>query len=134
MKLIIAGSRNFGHNFLENGDMDIQKNAEQYSLLCNEVSKFIGNEENVTVVSGLARGADMLGCDYATENGYPIEGFRAEWDKFGRSAGIRRNKYMAKNADALIAFWDGESRGTQHMIDYAHERGLRVKVVMYGSL
>ena len=115
MRLIIAGSRGF----------------KNYNLLCDETSKFIGTEKDVTIISGLARGADMLGCKFAEENNYPLEGFAAEWDKYGRSAGIRRNKYMAKHADSLIAFWDGESRGTMHMIDYAHSRGLKVKVVEY---
>lgn len=115
MRLIIAGGRDFN----------------DYDLLCDKVSQFIGNTSDVTIVSGLAKGADALGCDYANENNYPLEGFAAEWHIHGRSAGIRRNKYMAKNADSLIAFWDGKSRGTMHMIDFAHSLGLRVEVVHY---
>lgn len=117
MKLIIAGGRDFN----------------DYDLLCDKVSQFIGDEKNITIVSGLAKGADTLGCNYAAENNYPIEGFAAEWHIHGRSAGIRRNKYMAKYADALIAFWDGKSRGTMHMIDFAHSLGLRVEVVHYDT-
>ena len=115
MRLIIAGGRDFN----------------DYSLLCDEVSQFIGKENDVTIISGLARGADTLGCKYASENSYNVEGFAAEWHIHGRSAGIRRNKYMAKHADHLIAFWDGKSRGTMHMIDFAHSLGLKVKVVPY---
>jgi len=115
MRLIIAGGRDFN----------------DYDLLCDEVSRFIGNTSDVTIVSGLARGADTLGCKYAQEAGYHIDGFAAEWNKYGRGAGLKRNKLMAKNADSLIAFWDGNSRGTMHMIDYAHEKGLKVKVVQY---
>lgn len=122
MRLIIAGGRNFS----------------DYELLCNEVSKYISEistvNNSVEIVSGLAKGADTLGCRYATEAGYPLRGFAAEWGKFGRAAGPIRNKLMAKNADALIAFWDGKSRGTMHMIDYAKEMGLKVRVVQYGSL
>ena len=117
MKLIIAGGRDFN----------------DYSLLCDEASQFIGDEKDVTIISGLARGADTLACRFAEENNYTLEGFAAEWDRYGRSAGIRRNKYMAKNADSLVAFWDGKSRGTMHMIDYAHECGLKIKVVQYGK-
>jgi predicted Rossmann fold nucleotide-binding protein DprA/Smf involved in DNA uptake len=117
MRLIIAGGRDFS----------------DYELLCDETSKFIGTEKNVTIISGLAKGADTLGCQYAQENNYPVEGFAAEWYKFGKSAGIRRNKLMAKNASHLIAFWDGKSRGTMHMIDFAYERGLKIKVVHYKS-
>lgn len=115
MRLIIAGGRDFN----------------DYNLLCDEVSQFIGTEKNVTIISGLARGADTLACQFAQENNYPLEGFAAEWSKYGRSAGIKRNKYMAKHADSLIAFWDGKSRGTMHMIDYANEKGLKIKVVHY---
>jgi predicted Rossmann fold nucleotide-binding protein DprA/Smf involved in DNA uptake len=115
MRLIIAGGRDF----------------DDYDLLCDKVSKFIGTEQNVTIISGLARGADTLGCNYALENGYPIEGFAAEWAKYGRGAGLKRNKLMAKSADSLIAFWDGKSRGTMHMIDFAYEKGLKVEVVHY---
>jgi predicted Rossmann fold nucleotide-binding protein DprA/Smf involved in DNA uptake len=115
MNLIIAGGRDFN----------------DYNLLCNEVNRFIGKEQNVTIISGLARGADKLGCRFAEENKYPLRGFAAEWGKFGRAAGPIRNKLMAKNADALLAFWDGKSRGTAHMIDYATEMGLKVKVVEY---
>lgn len=118
MRLIIAGGREFN----------------DYRLLEDEVNRFIGQEKNVTIISGLARGADKLGCQYAGDYGLDLEGFAAEWKKdgyFDRGAGLKRNKLMAKNADALIAFWDGESRGTMHMIDYAHEKGLKVKVVKY---
>jgi hypothetical protein len=38
---------------------------------------------------------------------------------------------MAANADALVAFWDGQSRGTKHMIDIASARGLVVRVVKF---
>ena len=138
MRLIIAGGRDFGNNWLANGMPDEKLNEQQYDLLCDEVTQFITDNttvnDSVRIVSGLAKGADTLGCRYAQEAEYPLEGFAAEWGKFGRAAGPIRNKLMAKNADALIAFWDGKSRGTAHMIDYANDMGLNVKVVVYGSL
>lgn len=136
MRLIIAGGRDFGNNYIEEGVPDKELNQKQYDLLCDETTKYISEltsaNDSVEIVSGLAKGADTLGCKYAEEAGYPIRGFAAEWGKFGRSAGPIRNKLMAKNADALIAFWDGKSRGTMHMIDYAKEMGLKVRVVQYG--
>lgn len=136
MKLIIAGGRDFGNNFIEYNVPNTALNEEQYNLLCDEVSKFISENstanDSVEIISGLAKGADTLGCRYAEEAGYPLRGFAAEWGKFGKSAGPIRNKLMAKNADALIAFWDGKSKGTMHMIDYAHKMGLKIKVVQYG--
>lgn len=38
---------------------------------------------------------------------------------------------QASGADALIAFWDGKSRGTKNMTDTATKRGLKVAVVRY---
>ena len=57
--------------------------------------------------------------------------FPADWDKYGKAAGYKRNGEMARNADALIAFWDGKSRGTKHMIDLAKKYDLQARVVMY---
>lgn len=81
-----------------------------------------------TVISGAARGADRLGEVWAAEFKVPCERFPADWDRYGKSAGYRRNEQMADNAEALIALWDGESRGTKHMIDIAKRKGLRVHV------
>lgn len=115
MKLIIAGGRDFNN----------------YDLVEKEANEMVSGVQNVEIISGLATGADLLGCRFAEENGYPLRGFAAEWGKFGRAAGPIRNKLMAKNATHLLAFWDGKSRGTKHMIEYAKELGLGVKVVNY---
>lgn len=80
------------------------------------------------VVSGKAKGVDTLGEQWATKNGLPIEAFPANWDEYGKSAGPIRNKEMAEYADALIAVWDGNSRGTQHMIITAVQAGLKVYI------
>lgn len=81
------------------------------------------------VLSGGARGIDTVGAWWAKDNGIHVERWEARWDLHGRAAGIRRNVEMAKNADALVAVWDGSSRGTAHMIDEARRRGLRVYVM-----
>ncbi|WP_197026348.1 hypothetical protein [Polaribacter sp. Hel_I_88] len=57
--------------------------------------------------------------------------FPAEWNKFGKAAGPVRNKEMAIYADALIAFWDGKSRGTKNMIQLAKQNGLLLKVILF---
>lgn len=114
VKVIIAGSRGF----------------DDYNKLKYEVDKIIGNKKDVTILSGRARGADRLGERYAKERGIPVIYFPANWDKYGRSAGIIRNTEMAKHADVLIAFWDGESRGTKHMIQTAQKYGLKVHLFL----
>lgn len=86
-----------------------------------------------TVISGTAKGADRLGEAWAAEHDVPCERYPADWDRHGKSAGYRRNERMAECADALIALWDGQSRGTKHMIDIAKRNGLLVRVQMIGS-
>jgi hypothetical protein len=116
MKVIIAGSRDFN----------------DYNELCKFCDHVLQNQKEIEVVSGTAKGADQLGEKYATERGYTIKQFPADWDKHGRSAGYIRNEEMAKYADALIAFWNGNSKGTEHMINLAKKYNLKIKVRNYG--
>ena len=112
MKIIIAGGRDFN----------------DYNKLCQFCNKILSEQTEVEIVSGTANGADKLGEKYAVDNGHPIKQFPADWDKFGKSAGYKRNAQMAEYADALIAFWDGKSRGTKHMIDLAKRAKLKVRI------
>ncbi len=87
---------------------------------------------NITeVVSGHARGADALGERFAKEAGLSLKLFPADWNKHGRAAGFIRNNAMAAYADALIALWDGSSKGTAHMISQAKKLGLSVHIEYY---
>ena len=115
-RVIIAGTRDFA-------DYEALKTYADYKL-----SRI---EDSIEIVSGGSRGADTLGEQYAREKGYSIKRFPAEWEKYGRSAGPRRNEAMARYADALLAYWDGESRGTKNMIELAKEHGLKVGVYQY---
>lgn len=109
MKTIIAGSRTAKKS-------DVRK-AIGLCSWANSISK---------VVSGMAAGADKHGEKWAEENKIEVIRFPAEWKKYGKSAGHIRNKIMAKNAEGLIAIWDGKSRGTFNMIILAKEHGLRI--------
>ena len=115
MKVIIAGSRFF----------------DDFELLNRKCSHLIGSHTDVTIISGTARGADQLGELFAAKHGYPVERFPADWSKYGPRAGYVRNETMAKAADCLIAFWDGKSRGTSHMINLARKHGLKVRIVRF---
>ena len=116
MKVIIAGSRNF---------KDFQK-------LKKECDQFFQDQKNIEIVSGCHyKGADKLGIQYVIEKGFNLIKFPAEWNKLGKAAGPKRNKEMAMFADALIAFWDVRSRGTQNMMQLAKQKGLMVKVVLF---
>ena len=112
MRIIIAGSRCFS----------------DYEMLKEYCDKILVNQKDVTILCGLAKGADMLGKKYAEERGYRLEKYPANWKEFGNRAGIIRNCNMGDNADGLIAFHDGMSRGTLHMIDYAKKKKLKVRV------
>ncbi|KPE51242.1 DUF2493 domain-containing protein [Chryseobacterium indologenes] len=112
-KVIIAGTRTF----------------EDYSFLKERCDYYLQNYQEIEIISGGARGADLLGERYAVENGYNISRFPANWD-LGPKAGPIRNREMAEYADALIAFWDSKSKGTLSMINIAKELGLKVKIVL----
>ena len=115
-KVIIAGGRDFN----------------QYDVLTSLCEIVLKNHiTNLEIVSGGAKGADKLGEDYAKAYGYDIKVFPANWNKHGKSAGPIRNKQMAEYADALIAFWDGKSRGTKNMINNAKTLGLKIKIHYY---
>lgn len=80
------------------------------------------------VVCGGAKGVDGLGESWALQNGIPVKHFPADWSQHGKSAGYKRNVLMGDYADALIAVWDGASKGTNHMINIATKKGLKVYV------
>jgi len=80
------------------------------------------------IVSGGGGNVDFAGEYVADVKNLPLHRFPAYWTKYGKSAGPRRNREMANFADALIAIWDGKSRGTKSMIAEAQKRGLRIHV------
>ena len=81
------------------------------------------------VVSGGAQGVDSLAEKWATQNEIPVTIFSPDWKQFGRRAGPIRNSEMAGYADALIAIWEGKSKGTKDMITKAEKAGLKVFVL-----
>lgn len=110
MKTIIAGMRYF-------------TDYTQVRLAI-EKSGFIISE----VVSGCALGVDRCGEAYSHAYHLPLKQFPADWDKYGVRAGPIRNQQMAQYADALVAVWDGESKGTANMIKQAKAFNLKVFV------
>ena len=81
------------------------------------------------VITGGARGADQLGYRWAWKHQVRHQLFRAEWEHFGKSAGMRRNHQMAQAGDVLVAFWDGQSPGTAHMVQCMRQLGKPVVVI-----
>lgn len=120
MKILVVGSRNFNN----------------YEMLKNAIDTAVNTYGDVEIVSGGAKGADSLAEQYAKEKGYSLKVFPADWNKYGKSAGYRRNaemhKYISEFDDKLcIAFWDGQSKGTQHSFELAKQYKNPIIVVKY---
>ena len=109
MKTIIAGSRT----------IDFETTIE---YLCE--LRFI--TDITEVVSGTARGVDTYGEWFANRYEIPIKRFPANWDEYGKSAGMIRNKEMAEYAEQAIILWDGESKGTKNMIDLVKKKKIPI--------
>ena len=130
LRIIVAGSRDFNNYQLLSDTL--MKYLEDIDFTDN-----VDNPSQVKFVSGTARGADVLGEQFAYTWGYEVKRFPADWDGLGKRAGYVRNAEMAKFAIAdgnygmLIAFWDGKSKGTKHMIDLANKHGLEVHIVNF---
>lgn len=114
MKVAVVGSRNF----------------QDYDLL----KQILAEYEITEIVSGGAKGADSLGEKYANEHNLPIEIFKPDWKRLGRGAGPARNKTIVENADFVIAFWDGVSKGTQSSINIAKKLNKDLRIVMIEPL
>jgi hypothetical protein len=115
-KLIIAGGRDFG-------DPAVFDAGVRWAL-----QEQLSDRGPIGVVSGMARGADSMGADYARRSGLPLYEFPAQWKRpdgsVDRGAGYKRNALMAQNAQGVLLFPGG--RGTQHMHDIARAQGLDV--------
>lgn len=119
-KLIVAGGRDF----------------TDYPTLIRVLNALADQEyadKEISIVSGMARGADALGTKFAKEHEVKLYEFPANWNKYGKSAGYRRNEEMGNFADGLLAFWDGESKGTKNMIEFMRAKGKPVHVFPYSS-
>lgn len=114
LRVLVCGSRSWS---------DYAAISDQLSL----VSSGVG----LVVVHGGAMGADTVAANYALRSGIPTEVFYADWDKYGKRAGILRNNEMLDTRpDLVLAFWDGKSRGTKHTIDEARRRGIPCEVIL----
>ncbi len=144
MKTIIAGSRNFtdleivstafANAFDRFNKMRNAYNEATQTLVAagmyDTAPEFIERAYFCTeIVSGCARGVDRLGEQLAEKCGIAVKRFPADWDRFGKSAGIKRNLQMAEYADCLIAIWVDNSPGTKHMIEAMEKLSKHVFVV-----
>lgn len=113
MKVAIIGSREFN----------------DFNLLEKKI-----NELNINIsliVSGGAKGADILGERYAKKYGIETLIFIPDWKQFGKKAGFIRNTDIIENSDIVIAFWNGESKGTLDSINKAIKLKKKVYKIIY---
>lgn len=126
-KVIIAGGRDFN-------DYPMLKLFCDTLLITKRITHTIIIVSGKQVSSddkGNKWGADYLGEQYAKENGFEVEEYPADWERYGKSAGMIRNHQMAQMANGLIAFWDGKSPGTKNMIAQAKLHEILVAIQPY---
>ncbi len=117
-KLIVAGGRDFNDTALLYETLD--------NLIIDELSQY-----NVSIVSGMAAGADKIGYEYSKSRKLKLYAKAANWKTYGKMAGFIRNAEMASMAEGVIAFWDQKSSGTKNMIDTMVKQEKDVWVVYY---
>lgn len=99
-------------------------------LTVSNLEKYLP-EGTVEIVSGGARGIDSCAKAFALRNNLEYTEFLPDYDKFARSAPIIRNNEIIEYADIVLAFWDGESRGTKYVIDRCRKIGKSVLVYAF---
>ena len=115
IKLAIVGSRTFNdYNKLSES---IRQNFDVNNIEC--------------IVSGGARGADSLGAQFARDNNIELVEHKADWKKFGKSAGFIRNHDIIKSCTDCIAFWDGQSHGTKHDIELCEQYEKKCVIILF---
>lgn len=112
MKVAIVGSRN---------------------LAVNNIEKYLPETVD-EIISGGARGIDFCAEKYAKQAGIKLTEFLPEYKKYGRSAPLKRNLQIIDYADIVIAFWDGKSRGTKHVIENCKRLKKKVTVILVNPL
>lgn len=118
MKLIVAGGRDF---------TDANRMISELQKLVNS-----GNiPECPELVCGMAYGADLAAYSLWSGTGMVVHKFPADWARLGKRAGYIRNQEMGEFADAAVCFWDGNSKGTKHMIDIMNRLNKPAYVVRY---
>ena len=117
-KLIVAGGRDFNDAALLERVLIALADVDYADMV-------------LSIVSGMARGADALGHQFAKANNIKNYPFPADWEIHGKRAGFVRNAAMGDFADGLLAFWDFESKGTDHMIEYMQSLSKPVHIIRY---
>ena len=117
-RMIVAGSRFF----------------RDYTLLCSHLDRITAEiPGRIELISGHAPGADTLGERYAREHDLKLRVFPAQWELYGKTAGVIRNQqmtdYALKESAIAVFFWNGSSRGTRDAIRRALKAGIDTRII-----
>lgn len=114
MRILICGGRDY----------------DDREELFYEVTHSVEDWRNAVIISGMARGADALGVDFAKTYGLELLEFPADWDRYKKAAGPIRNQQMIDEGkpDIVLAFPTKNSRGTYDMIRRAKSHGIKTIV------
>ena len=109
------------------------RSFSDYQLCHDSILDVISPRDIEAIVSGGAQGADSIGVDFAKEYNIPTQIFYPDWQKHGKGAGFIRNTRIVNHSNFIVAFWDGQSRGTQDTMQKARKKEVPVWVVCYGN-
>lgn len=98
------------------------------TVIVADIEKYICPDDEI--VSGGALGVDRCAAAYAHSHGLKLTEFLPQYERYGRAAPIIRNKQIVNYADKIVAFWDGQSKGTLSVIQYAKEQGKSCEIVI----
>ena len=121
MRVLVCGDRNW---------TDCERVRIELLNLWNQ------HKEGLIVIEGEARGADTCAAIAARKEGFNLERYPAEWNKYGKAAGHIRNQQMLDEGtpNLVLAFHDNleQSKGTKHMVGIARKAGIEVRVITHG--
>jgi hypothetical protein len=106
---------------------------DDYDLLCATLDRLLTGKQNVVIVSGGAKGAELLAERYAREHDLGIKQILADWATYGRGAKVIRNAQLIDAADCAVFFWDGKNKNVGEAIERAEAKGIPVQIVGFGS-
>lgn len=90
-------------------------------------------KETMEIISGGAKGIDICAREYALRHGLKLTEYLPEYSRYGRGAPLKRNITIIENADLVLAFWDGSSKGTKYVIENCKKRNIPVQVYLIAS-
>lgn len=117
-RMIVAGCRTF----------------QDYALMCSHLDRITAEiPGRIELISGHAPGTDILGERYAREHDLKLRVFPAQWELYGKTAGVIRNQqmidYALKESAIAVFFWNGSSRGTRDAIRRALKAGIDTRII-----